>query len=198
MHGPYLFTFAGTGLNDMTVGGSFTYTDAPLAYVVEIQSVGATDTFRWSDDGGVTWDATNVAITGAAQNLNNGVTVTFGAKTGHTVGSRWSWTERPLHRLYAPVDGWYQISASVEWAGGADVGYRILSIYVNDNCMATLRSPYVAGGSFVNQTVATAAWLSAGQNADIRVLQNSGAALDIRGAGSGYSHGGRVTMHRVA
>lgn len=50
------------------------------------------NTFKWSDDGGSTWDATGVAITGSAQDLNNGVTVTFGATTGHRKDDYWTFT----------------------------------------------------------------------------------------------------------
>jgi len=50
------------------------------------------NTFQWSKDGGVSWDATDVAITGAAQGLFDGITVTFGAILGHDFGDRWDFT----------------------------------------------------------------------------------------------------------
>lgn len=82
--------FDGSGLDDLTSGGTFSGS-AVTDYVVEIDaSVPSPDTFRWSDDGGATWDVENVGITGSAQTLNNGVTVTFGAIDGHTVGESWS------------------------------------------------------------------------------------------------------------
>lgn len=80
-------TFTGGGLNDGTFGGN--YSGGGQTYQVEIDSTGAPDTFRWSDDGGATWKATGVEITGTAQALSNGVTVTFGATTGHTNGDYW-------------------------------------------------------------------------------------------------------------
>jgi hypothetical protein len=61
-----------------------------LKYVVEIDSTGAVDTFKWSDDGGSTWAATGIAITAEPQTLNNGVTVTFEAITGHVLGDSWT------------------------------------------------------------------------------------------------------------
>ena len=82
-------TFSGSGTDDMTTGGSFTG-DSAAEYVVEIDGTGTPDTFKWSDDGGSTWDATTVDITGSAQSLNNGVEVTFGSTTGHDVGDRWT------------------------------------------------------------------------------------------------------------
>ena len=84
--------FVGNGINDMTAGGIYTGTTVEPPYVqykVEIDSSGAVDTFRWSEDQGATWAASNVAITGLEQALSNGVTVTFAADTGHTVGDGW-------------------------------------------------------------------------------------------------------------
>lgn len=95
--------FNSSGLNDLTLGGSYSGA-APLQYKVQIDGTGSPDTFKWSDDGGATWDATTVAITGAAQTLNNGLTVTFGATTGHTSGDNWSWTS---FQTTSTIDGIY-------------------------------------------------------------------------------------------
>ncbi|MCX6765657.1 MAG: tail fiber domain-containing protein, partial [Candidatus Moranbacteria bacterium] len=84
-------TFTGSGLDDMDSGGTFIGSSA-LNYRIQIDGTGTPDTFKWSDDGGSTWDATLVAITGSAQTLNNGVTVTFGATTGHTSDDRWDFS----------------------------------------------------------------------------------------------------------
>lgn len=81
-------SFTGSGLNDATSGGTFTGSPSG-SYRVQIDSTGATDTFKWSKDGGATWVAETVAITGAAQTLEKGVTVTFAATTGHTSADRW-------------------------------------------------------------------------------------------------------------
>ncbi|MCP3676456.1 MAG: hypothetical protein GY721_02375 [Deltaproteobacteria bacterium] len=59
-------------------------------YRVEIDdTTGIVDTFRWSIDDETTWVATGVPITGISHSLNSGVTVTFGATTGHIVGDAW-------------------------------------------------------------------------------------------------------------
>ncbi len=80
--------FDGSGLNDLTSGGTFS--GAQLTeYLVEIEATGSPDTFRWSKDGGANWVASGVAITGASQTLDSGVSVTFAATTGHAVGDRW-------------------------------------------------------------------------------------------------------------
>jgi len=84
-------TFSGSGLNDLTSGGTYSSTSLNR-YKIEIDTVGATDTFKWSDDGGQTYQLTGVIITGAAQTLNNGVTVTFGAVTGHTLNDYWEFS----------------------------------------------------------------------------------------------------------
>ena len=83
--------FTGEGLKDATSGGLFTAA-ASLTYVVKIDGEAEPDTFKWSDDGGSTWDGETVAITGSAQTLNNGVTITFAATTGHTLNEYWTFT----------------------------------------------------------------------------------------------------------
>lgn len=81
--------FTGTGLNDLTLGGTYSGAPDEVNYRVQIDGVGTPNTFKWSDNGGATFNATAVAITASAQTLNNGVTITFGATTGHTLNDRW-------------------------------------------------------------------------------------------------------------
>jgi len=87
-------SFTGSGLNDLTYGGAYTGVSV-VTYRVKIDAAAATDTFTWSDDGGSTWTATGVAITGSAQGLNNGITVTFAATTGHVFGEYWDMATLP-------------------------------------------------------------------------------------------------------
>src|SRR5262249_24526672 len=63
------------------------------------QATGTPDSFQWriSTDGGATFGAWSspVSVDGSAQSLSNGITVTFGATTGHTLGDTWqyvTWT----------------------------------------------------------------------------------------------------------
>jgi len=58
-------------------------------FKVEIDGASTPDTFKWSDDGGLTWEATGVAITGAWQDLNNGAKIKFESLTGHTLTNNW-------------------------------------------------------------------------------------------------------------
>lgn len=83
--------FSGAALNDLVVSGDFAGA-ADKDYVVKIDGTGSPDTFKWSDDGGATFVATNVPITGEAQLLSNGISVTFGATTGHSTNDQWTFT----------------------------------------------------------------------------------------------------------
>lgn len=71
-----------TGLNDITSGGTYT-NQSDLLYQIEIDGIGP-DTFKWTIDGGTTY-TTGVAITGSAQILSHGVTITFANIIGHTM-----------------------------------------------------------------------------------------------------------------
>lgn len=74
----------GTGRNDLEVGGTCT-TPAELTFEVEIED--AVDHFRWSRNGAP--PTTAVAITGALQDLSDGVKIRFASTSGHVVGDRW-------------------------------------------------------------------------------------------------------------
>ncbi len=85
-------TQTGSGLDDIAVCGDYTLDDTNTSYVVYCDSAGATDTFKWSDDGGTTWEETLVDMTGEYQELNNGIYVKFSATTGHSADDYWSFT----------------------------------------------------------------------------------------------------------
>ena len=102
--------FDGSGLDDMTTGGTF-IGSGEMEYIVEIDATGTPDTFKWSDDGGATW-TTGVAITGSAQTLSNGVEVTFGATTGHTIGDRWYFISG-LHNYIKVYDPFVVFNGSI-------------------------------------------------------------------------------------
>lgn len=82
-------TKTGTGTTTVTASGAG-YNNAQkrnLSFIVEVTTAAATDKFKWSDDGGNTWKE-NVSVTGSAQTLSDGVTITFSATTGGVVGDR--------------------------------------------------------------------------------------------------------------
>lgn len=96
-----MVTFTGSGLDDATAGGTLTGTrSTDISYKVEIDSNGTPDTFKWTDAPGFYWRAEGVAITGSAQTLNHGMTVTFGATDGHTTGDYWTWTVKIYNPFY--------------------------------------------------------------------------------------------------
>ncbi len=79
--------FQGSGLNDVTSGGVFTALATNATYTVTIGATGTPDHFTWTINGSAA--SAPIAITGAAQALSNGVTVTFGATTGHRIADAW-------------------------------------------------------------------------------------------------------------
>jgi hypothetical protein len=98
--GPVFFT--GTGLNDLTAAGTFTGT-ANRTFRIQIDGVGTPDTFSWlkSAPSQTIPDATLVPISaGTPTTLTEGMTITFGADTGHTAGDRWEFiTKRAVEVL---------------------------------------------------------------------------------------------------
>ena len=80
-------SFAGAGLNDLTTGGTFTG-GADATFEIEITATGTPDTFRWRVNGGA-WNS-GVLITGEAQSLSRGLTITFASTTGHTATDTWT------------------------------------------------------------------------------------------------------------
>jgi hypothetical protein len=120
--GPVFYTAATTTsvqVNDMTASGVFTASTptAARSYRVQIDSTGgATDTFKWSQNGGTAWSGLNTAITGTAQAIGTeGLLVTFATTTGHTVNDRWDfYTQRPVEPL--ALDG-SVCSSSVDLQG---------------------------------------------------------------------------------
>jgi len=98
-------TFTGAGLDDMATSGSYGKTGS-LSYQIVIDATGTPDTFKWSNNGGVTFQATGVAITGVAQLLENGIYVTFPATTGHTLADLWDFKVGSRQIIYADVFDW--------------------------------------------------------------------------------------------
>lgn len=77
-----------TGLNDATASGTYSGS-APEIFEVLIDATGSPDTFTWRRLRNTAAPTTAVAITGAAQTLTDGVTITFAATTGHVIGGKW-------------------------------------------------------------------------------------------------------------
>jgi len=75
------------GLDDMTSNITAYNKIKTTFFDVVIASTGATDRFTWTKEG--SGGAANVLMTGAAQTLQDGITITFAATTGHTAGDAW-------------------------------------------------------------------------------------------------------------
>jgi len=85
-------TFTGV-TNDITRGGTYVGHGKKTAYVVEIDGTGTPNTFKWSNDGGATWEETtvNCVTSGNPYTLEEGITVYWASTTGHTMGDKWAW-----------------------------------------------------------------------------------------------------------
>lgn len=139
----------GHNLEDLTVGGTFTG-DVSVNYFVKVETSGTPDTFRWSTDGGATWQATAVSMTGSAQTLNNGVTITWGATTGHTVDDVFTFSVDNVSPLYVKAgnnfDALYISPTGNVGVGSTNPGKTV-------DVQGTLR---VSGGITGNASTATA------------------------------------------
>lgn len=83
--------YGASGLDDLLTTGSYTGSD-DIRYIVEIFTVGVVDTFRWSNDDGATWSdngGLGYDITGIAQLMESGISLTFTAITGHDIEDKW-------------------------------------------------------------------------------------------------------------
>jgi hypothetical protein len=80
-------TFGGSGLDDITVGGTYSGEESETIYF-EIDATGAPDTFKWKRGNGA-W-TTGVNVDSSAVTINDGITVLWAATTGHTLGDQWT------------------------------------------------------------------------------------------------------------
>jgi hypothetical protein len=88
---PSLPTFSGTGLDDLSIDGTYLQSNAKIL-TVEITETGAADTITITTDD-ITAGTMEGPITGAAQAIiidnDTGLTMTFAAINGHTIGDKW-------------------------------------------------------------------------------------------------------------
>ena len=82
-------TFTGSGLDDLEVSlDSFSGT-YPTTYTITVAGTGTPDTFDWTDG---TNSGTGVSMSTSLITLSNGMEISFGATTGHTLTESWTWT----------------------------------------------------------------------------------------------------------
>lgn len=137
----------GSGLDDLSSGGVYTST-VERTYHVEIDDAGTPDSFRWSNDNGATFVASSVNITGAAQTLENGLTITFAATTGHTNTNVWKFTVggRPqfavsMNRIHPHT--YVQFAAASEKTAIIQAFDEVLIDDGTNNIRPTLRAPHI-------------------------------------------------------
>lgn len=108
----YTQAVPGTGKDDMTISGNYTGT-AMLDVRVIIDTVSPDngkiyDTFKLSFDGGLTWFAPSIEITGIAQTYGTyNIYITFESTTGHVVGDYWDfsvWPNTSAHAFFDDTD----------------------------------------------------------------------------------------------
>ncbi len=85
----FVTTFSGIGVDDLTQGGTYVGTAAHV-YDIQITTIGTPDKFKWRKDGGA-WSA-EILITGGAQTITDGLTVTFISTAGHALNDIWTIT----------------------------------------------------------------------------------------------------------
>lgn len=85
--------FVGSGLDDAFFAGHYNGDSSTKSFYVKIDSSGgAVDTFEWGYDSTAGAVATGISITGAEQTLSSGISIDFGAVSGHTTGDVWAGT----------------------------------------------------------------------------------------------------------
>jgi len=85
----------GSGLDDLSWDAASVYQGGPTRVVrVEIDLADTVDTFRWSLNGGVSWEQEGIPIPGAGSSyqLAFGLVIEFAAVTGHTLADYWEST----------------------------------------------------------------------------------------------------------
>ena len=109
----YAIASPGNALDDMLTNSGLNYTGVVYRnYRVQIDTDADPDKFKWSHDGGSTWEATAVTITGSAQTLEDSITVTFDAVTGHYINDYWDFTAGDTTTNIHHIAGVYKIFAS--------------------------------------------------------------------------------------
>ena len=93
--------------NDFSISAGSNYTHYhSLPFLFEIDGVtGATDTFKWSKDGGITFVGEKTPITTGPIPLNRsfGIEVEFNSTRGHGLGDSWSFIAYPKNHI-AQID----------------------------------------------------------------------------------------------
>ncbi len=172
-------------LDDLSSGGTYVGTSGNLFYVT-IDGTGTPDTFSWSDDNGDCLGEFFVPITGAAQTLCNGVTITFGATTGHNNSEQWQ-----ILTTYSADTAINISDGSSYFIGDGLFGAQNSSVqnisFGPDSHSVNMSTATIAIGAFAGNQVGP------GHN-NVFVGVNAGYELNITGSLSGISKASGVTL----
>jgi predicted phage tail protein len=105
--------FSGSGTLDLQASGEYQGATT-LAIVVKIDGAGSPNTFRWSKNGGSTWEATGIAITGDWQELEDDILIKFSALTGGVMNDQWTMNAVPKTPVRYRIDG-LQCGVTFRW-----------------------------------------------------------------------------------
>ena len=88
-----------SGTGTLTAGGTYLGVDY-REYVVEIDGNGAPDTFRWSSNGGASFNDSGIAIVADTNiTLSAGVLVEFNSTDAYELGDRWRIKVKPVNEI---------------------------------------------------------------------------------------------------
>jgi phage tail sheath gpL-like len=117
-------------LNDCILGTNAAFAGNVLRkFIVTITTAAATDIFKWSNDGGATWTTGVNCATANTAIGTEGVTIKFGAITGHALGDSWNFFALPAGAGAQKIPTAFQSLADVSGGCGAgSVLYRMAKI----------------------------------------------------------------------
>jgi hypothetical protein len=141
-------------LDDLTVGGTYDNTIASV-YGIQIDSVGGVDTFKWTrfwNGGFTTWQAINVPITGGVQVLEKGITIQFGAVTGHNLDSLWMpcYGVNPFYGIRVGMGLQEAYIDSVTISGKGTIDLNMANQFAHNEYTKTLPSCILVNGRVSN------------------------------------------------
>lgn len=195
----------GTGLSDLTPGGSCSTTTGDI-YTFKITTAAGTDKFEWKVNAGA-YSAEISMIAGTAITIEKGLTVTWAASTGHTLNDEWTVTPKTL-TINGPLEaGLYQIfsctgtgkvvfgngaakSLHPEWWGAKSDNFTNSATAFTACLVSAIDSGIevkLANGTYkINSTVA--ATMAAGKSLSISG-QGGGTVIDVSGVPYSIGYG---------
>lgn len=133
----YVQTDNSPGLNDATYSGTIIYPSFPnvVVFTVTIEFAGSPDVFSWTETGASNASGSSVAIDGTAQSLADGISIQFGATTGHSFGDQWVYTISPavISPLAVYINGATAMKVDSNGNTGIGVAIPVEALDVNGN-----------------------------------------------------------------